>query len=125
MKIWQLLTVFIGGGLGSIGRYTLSLLITRKIESLFPWGTFTVNLIGCLFIGILAGMLNKTSLNPFFSLLLITGFCGGFTTFSSFSLENNLLVKDSEYLISVVYTLMSILWGFSLTFLGIYLVKRF
>ncbi len=125
MQLWQLLTVFLGGGLVSLGRYSLALLITRKVESIFPWGTFTVNLLGCLLIGILAELLNKYSPNPFFTLLLITGFCGGFTTFSSFSLENNLLVKDSEYLISVVYTLMSILWGFSLTFLGIYLVKRF
>ena len=125
MQLWQLLTVFLGGGLGSLGRYSLALLITRKVESIFPWGTFTVNLLGCLLIGILAELLNKYSPNPFFTLLLITGFCGGFTTFSSFSLENNLLVKDSEYLISVVYTLMSILWGFSLTFIGIYLVKRF
>ncbi|ELR96213.1 fluoride efflux transporter CrcB [Gloeocapsa sp. PCC 73106] len=124
MRFWQLLAVFLGGGLGSLGRYYLSLLITRKVETIFPLGTFTVNLVGCFLIGVFTEILIKYSPQPWLALLFITGFCGGFTTFSSFSLENNLLLKNSEYLISAVYTLMSIFWGFAFTFLGIYLVRK-
>jgi CrcB protein len=124
MTLLQALTVFVGGGLGSLGRYSLNIFIAEKGQSLFPLGTFIVNLIGCFLIGIIAGVSEKYWLNPYFALLLATGFCGGFTTFSSFSLENNLLVKESEYLMSFVYTFLSITWGFSLTFLAIYLIRK-
>ncbi len=124
MNLWQLLTVFLGGGLGSLGRYWVNLLIIEQWENPFPMGTFTVNLVGCFLIGILAGISEKVSPHPYINLLLITGFCGGFTTFSSFSLENNLLAKNADYLVGLVYTLMSLLWGFALTFLAIYLVRK-
>ena len=117
--------VFLGGGVGSIGRYWLNLLIINRWQSAFPLGTFTVNLVGCFLIGLLAGIAEKMSPHPYATLLLITGFCGGFTTFSSFSLENNLLAKNSDYLVSLVYTSMSLLWGFSLTYLALYIVRKF
>ncbi|MGK7943050.1 MAG: fluoride efflux transporter CrcB [Microcystaceae cyanobacterium] len=125
MNLWQLALVFLGGGLGSIGRYAVNLLIVNRWEGSFPLATFSVNLIGCLLIGLLAGIAERLSPHPYFSLLLITGFCGGFTTFSSFSLENVLLAKDVDYLAVFVYSLMSLFWGFALTFLGMYIVRRF
>ncbi len=124
MKFVELLIIFIGGGLGSLTRYLLSFLISTKVATDFPLATFTVNIIGCILIGIFAGLSERYLLSPYFNLLFITGFCGGFTTFSSFALENNALVKDSEYLLSMIYTLMSIFWGFSATFLTLLMVKK-
>jgi CrcB protein len=125
MNLGQLLMVFLGGGVGSLGRYWINLLIVNRWESPFPLGTFIVNVVGCFLIGLLAGIVERIAPHPYVTLLLITGFCGGFTTFSSFSLENNLLAKNIDYLSSLVYTSMSLLWGFALTFLGIYMVRKF
>ncbi|MGK7931062.1 MAG: fluoride efflux transporter CrcB [Microcystaceae cyanobacterium] len=125
MNLGQFLIVFLGGGVGSVGRYWINLLIVNRWEGAFPLGTFIVNLVGCFLIGLLAGIAEKISPHPYITLLLITGFCGGFTTFSSFSLENNLLTKNADYLVSFVYTFMSLFWGFSLTFLALYMVRKF
>ncbi|MGK7879476.1 MAG: fluoride efflux transporter CrcB [Crocosphaera sp.] len=121
----QFLLVFLGGGLGSCCRYLISKIINEQIETIFPWGTLTVNLIGCLIIGIIIGLIEKLPIHPYWLLFLVTGFCGGFTTFSSFSLENNLLLKNQEYTLLLVYTMISFLWGFAATFLGLILIKRF
>ncbi len=124
MEFLSWLIVFLGGGLGSCGRYIISKTINEQIETLFPWGTLTVNLLGCLVIGILIGLIEKYAIHPYWGLFLVTGFCGGFTTFSSFSLENNLLLRNQQYTLLLVYTLMSLLWGFSGTFIGLILSKR-
>ncbi|MGK7885846.1 MAG: fluoride efflux transporter CrcB [Crocosphaera sp.] len=121
----QFLLVFLGGGLGSCCRYLISKIINEQIETIFPWGTLTVNLIGCLIIGIIIGLIEKLPIHPYWLLFLVTGFCGGFTTFSSFSLENNLLLKNQEYTLLLVYTMISFSWGFAATFLGLILIKRF
>ncbi len=99
-------------------------MINERIDTMFPWGTLTVNLIGCLVIGIIIGLIERFTIHPYWGLLLVTGFCGGFTTFSSFSLENNLLLREQEYSLLFVYTMMSLLWGFAGTFLGMMIVKR-
>lgn len=124
MEFLSWLIVFLGGGLGSCGRYIISKTINEQIETLFPWGTLTVNLLGCLVIGMLIGLIEKYAIHPYWGLFLVTGFCGGFTTFSSFSLENNLLLRNQQYTLLLVYTLMSLLWGFSGTFIGLILSKR-
>ncbi|MDJ0580848.1 fluoride efflux transporter CrcB [Crocosphaera sp.] len=121
----QFLLVFLGGGLGSCCRYLISKIINEQIETIFPWGTLTVNLIGCLIIGIIIGLIEKFPIHPYWILFLVTGFCGGFTTFSSFSLENNLLLRDQKHTLLLVYTMFSLLWGFAATFLGLILIKRF
>ncbi len=118
------LIVFLGGGLGSCCRYLISKIINEQITTMFPWGTLTVNLIGCLVIGIIIGLIEKLPIHPYWGLFLVTGFCGGFTTFSSFSLENNLLLRNQEYTLLFVYTMMSLFWGFAGTFLGLMLVKK-
>ncbi|MDJ0508833.1 MAG: fluoride efflux transporter CrcB [Crocosphaera sp.] len=124
MKYLQWLMVFMGGGLGSCCRYFISKTINERIETMFPWGTLTVNLIGCLVIGIIIGLIERFPVHPYWGLFFVTGFCGGFTTFSSFSLENNLLLKNQEYSLLLVYTFMSLLWGFAGTLLGMMIVKR-
>lgn len=120
----QILLVFFGGGLGSIARYLVTKFMISNFPTTFPLGTFTVNIVGSFFIGLIISFIEKYQLNPQIYLLLATGFCGGFTTFSAFAYENNFYVKNHEYILLVGYTFMSLFWGFSATFLGMYLVKR-
>ena len=121
----QFFMVFLGGGLGSCSRYFISKVISSEVETIFPLGTFTVNITGCFLIGIFIGIIERFQLHPNWTLLLVTGFCGGFTTFSSFSYENYLLLKNSEYLLGLVYTLMSLCWGFAAIFVAIFMIRKF
>ncbi len=123
-EILPLLIVFLGGGLGSCCRFLVGQVIAYKIATPFPLGTFSVNIAGSFIIGIVIGLAQRYQLNYYWILLLTTGFCGGFTTFSAFSLENNLLIKSSNYFLSMTYVLMSLLWGFAATFIALWLVKR-
>ncbi len=124
MQKIALMLVFLGGGLGSCSRYLISKFLNEQIDSLFPWGTLTVNLMGCLIIGIVIGLIERFTIHPYWGILIVTGFCGGFTTFSSFSLENNLLLRNQEYFLLFLYIFISLFWGFVATFLGIMVVKR-
>ena len=119
----ELLIIFFGGGLGSICRYLMSKVITENIETTFPWETLAVNIFGSFLIGVFLGLIAKYDLNSAWKYLLVTGFCGGFTTFSTFSLDNYRLIKEQEYLESFAYTGLSLFWGFAGTFLGLWLVR--
>ncbi len=120
----QAILVFIGGGLGSVLRYWIGKLLNNRMGSAFPWGTFTVNVLGSLLIGVILAYINKKGgISTEWALLLATGFCGGFTTFSSFAYENNMLLKQGDYSTFFLYTASSILLGFFATFVGIFLVK--
>jgi CrcB protein len=123
MDKWSFLLVFLGGGVGSVSRFWLSQVIFTELEPLFPRGTFTVNIVGCFLIGIFMGLILRHQLNPYWGLLLTTGFCGGFTTFSTFMYENNLLVKNTDIYLAFSYTLLSLLIGFAATFGGIAIAK--
>jgi CrcB protein len=123
MDKWSFLLVFLGGGVGSVSRFWLSRVIFTELEPLFPLGTFTVNIVGCFLIGIFMGLILRHQLNPYWGLLLTTGFCGGFTTFSTFMYENNLLVKNTDFYLAFSYTLLSLLIGFAATFGGIAIAK--
>jgi len=119
----QLLFVFIGGGFGSMARYILTKYLNNP-ESGLPYGTFLVNVLGSLFIGVILGLaLKNEALSQNQTLLLATGFCGGFTTFSAFAYENHLFLKSGDLLQLALYTLASIIVGFAAVFLGIYFVK--
>lgn len=97
--IRNLLLVALGGALGSVGRY----LFSRWMTGTFPWGTLTVNLLGSLLIGLLTGLVAKGSLSPEMKLLLVTGFCGGFTTFSTFANESFSMMKAGDVLMMALY----------------------
>ena len=117
--IKNLFLVLLGGGLGSISRYLLSFYLTKNNVSNFPWATFIANSVGCLLIGLFFGYIQKNNLqNETLKLLLITGFCGGFTTFSTFSLENIQFIQNQNYNLAIIYTLASIFVGFLAVIIG-------
>jgi CrcB protein len=109
----ELFWVGLGGGAGSILRYLTSKLVTWKIGAVnFPLATFIVNITGCFLIGLLIGLsLRNQVLSTSMKLLLITGFCGGFTTFSTFSAENLQMYEAGNYGTLALYTLSSIVLG--------------
>ena len=118
------LLVFLGGGLGSSLRYLVSSAINHYSKVL-PFGTFTVNMLGCLLIGLILGYAQKeNTLTSNQTLLLATGFCGGFTTFSAFADENLELIKNGELFNFSVYTIGSVLIGILAVFIGCYIISN-
>jgi CrcB protein len=115
--------VGIGSFMGGIGRYLLSSFIQEKTTNIFPYGTLSVNLMGCFFIGCLFGLAEKWQLNLELRLLFITGLLGGFTTFSAFSVEFIHLFKTGNTGLGITYVLSSVILGIGLTFLGAWLFR--
>jgi CrcB protein len=119
----QLILVFVGGGFGSVLRFIIGKWLNNS-ENGIPYGTFAANIIGSLLIGIILGIAAKNeTLSQNQSLLLATGFCGGFTTFSSFAYENHVFLKAGDFTSFALYTIGSFIIGFLAVFLGMYLVK--
>ena len=119
----HILLVFLGGGFGSVLRFLIGKSL-NNIETGLPLGTFAANVLGSLFIGIILGLaLRQNTLSQGQVFLLASGFCGGFTTFSTFAYENYLFLKSGDFTSFAVYTLASFIVGFLAVFLGLYLVK--
>lgn len=115
--------VFIGGGIGSCLRYGITIITGKPNGVNFPLSTFLVNIIGCLVIGMVAGLFYKYKLNSTYAVLLITGLLGGFTTFSSFALEFVELMKNNQTGIALLYVLLTNFVGLALAALGLYCIK--
>ncbi|MGZ5135638.1 MAG: fluoride efflux transporter CrcB [Flavitalea sp.] len=124
MLFKNLLWVAIGGALGSISRYLGQRFLSQSFPQSFPVGTFTVNILGCFLIGILYGLSNKYQyFTPEFRLLMMTGFCGGFTTFSAFTLEGMQLLNQQRFLIFTLYFVLSVFIGLIATFMGNWIIE--
>jgi len=120
----NLFYIFIGGGLGSLARYVLVKGAKQLVRSDFPLGTLFVNLLGCFAIGLLWGILGAKNIGSKEKSFLFIGFLGGFTTFSSFMLENLHLVNDHNHLHAFSNILASNLAGFLLVFLGYFIANN-
>ena len=115
----QILLVGAGGAVGSVIRFLTSVFFTRLEPYPFPISTFIVNIVGCFCIGIFANLIPTNNLR----FLLITGFCGGFTTFSTFASETLTLANNNQMFLAFVYTLASCILGVSAVWLGMYISK--
>ncbi len=118
-----ILIIGLGGGLGSVLRYWIQTGAGRWLSTSFPAGTFIVNILGCLAIGIIYGLAEKhTWPGPEWRMFLVTGLCGGFTTFSSFSYESIALFKQGHYLYFLLYLSLSVVLGLLATVGGMVLM---
>ncbi|MCX6231567.1 MAG: fluoride efflux transporter CrcB [Bacteroidetes bacterium] len=121
MKI--LLAIGTGSFIGGVLRYLLSQLIQTKVYSTFPFGTLTVNILGCFVIGLVFGLSDKAILPQEWRLFLATGVLGGFTTFSAFSNETVYMLRDGQFWYASAYVGISVFIGIVATFIGISLIK--
>jgi CrcB protein len=122
----SVLLVGLGGGTGSILRMLVNVYVNKWVSLKFPLATFLVNIIGSLVIGILFGLFAKGQLaHQDYKMLLATGFCGGFTTFSTFSSEGLLLFQSGNGQTAILYLLLSIFTGLASVWLGMTLVRMF
>lgn len=119
-----LLLIALGGGLGSVFRYLTMLFINRHSQLFFPYATFVANILGCFLIGLILGLLEKNNItNPDLKFFLVTGFCGGYTTFSTFSNENVSLLQANQIGIAFLYIGLSIIFGLAATWGGLMVSK--
>jgi len=122
----SLLFVFIGGGAGSALRFLISMLgqhlrlnpLSWLGQTLFPWPTFAANLLGCLLIGLFYSLSDRLDWSPDTRLLLTTGLCGGFTTFSTFSNEGLSLIRSGNYTLFALYFFLTLTLGLLCVWIG-------
>ena len=123
-KFVLVLIIGAGGFLGTIARFLTANYVARHVSSVFPYGTFFVNIIGCFLIGIVYGLAARDQIiSPNWRLFLATGFCGGFTTFSSFAFENFELLQTREFFQFGAYIAASLIVGFASAFIGVFLTR--
>lgn len=122
--IRTIILIGIGGGIGSILRYITTLWVDKYVQTTFPGGTFLVNILGCFLIGLLLGLFERNQLiNTDVKFLFVTGFCGGFTTFSTFAMENIVLFQTDNTLLAFLYIAASILVGLLAVWSGFYIAN--
>ena len=110
--LMKLLTLGLAGGLGACSRYGLHVAMERTLGSDFPWGTFTVNVLGCLAFGLIYALFEKRGVRPELALFVLTGFMGAFTTFSTYWFETNQLLESGRYGVAALNFLGQNVLGF-------------
>lgn len=124
--IQHVIMVALGGGIGSVTRYLVSLWAVERWGSEFPFGTLLVNIAGCFIIGaFMVCVTERIIANPYWRLLTVTGFLGGLTTFSSFSYETLKLLEDGQLQWAVYNVLINVVCGLAATWLGIIAARWF
>jgi CrcB protein len=120
--IRTIILVGAGGAIGSILRYLTTIFVNKYVNTTFPLATFLVNMLGCLIIGVLVGFVDKYAwAGDNFKYFFITGFCGGYTTFSAFANENMSLINSSHSLIAFAYIAASVIAGLLAVWVGMFL----
>ena len=121
-----LICIFLGGGTGSVLRYCVQLALHERIVPYnFPWATFTVNIVGSFLIGMFYALSARFNLATDIRLLLTTGLCGGFTTFSTFSNDSMILLKQGLHGLFLLYVVLSVALGVAAAMLGGALISNY
>jgi CrcB protein len=122
--IKTIIYIGLGGAIGSVFRYLTSVLVSKYWNQSFPLATFLTNVLGCFIIGIIIGLLEKNNLaNGNLKWFLVTGFCGGYTTFSTFGLENHSLLQSNQSLLAFSYIALSVVLGIFAVWFGLFVSK--
>jgi fluoride exporter len=113
------LAVALGGGLGAVSRYGIDTLIERRVESSLPWATFTINVSGCLAVGfIIAALVDRHRAPQWLRVGLVMGFCGGYTTFSTFAQETLDATQARDVGVALAYVTASVALGVTAVLIG-------
>ncbi len=122
--MYNILAIFVGGGLGAVLRYLVGVNLVKHFEVNLPLSTFLVNVLGSLIIGFLYFLfIEKTDISPVVKLALTVGFCGGLTTFSTFSLELFEMVGNQQFFQAFAYVILSVTICLIMTAIGAYFAK--
>ena len=120
----SILIVGLGGFIGTVARFLIARWFRVNFTSVFPWSTFIINIVGCLLIGLIYGISEKGNvLSPEIRMFLTIGICGGFTTFSTFSNDSFLLIREQEWFQFALYTSLSVFVGLMAVYVGLFITK--
>ncbi len=118
MILTYMLIAGLGGFAGTCGRYLTGLAGKKLCGDNYPVGTFAVNVIGCFIIGLFVGLFDRHEMSPLVNALLISGFCGGFTTFSSFSHDSFAMIQKGQWWKFILYVVPTVVLGLLMVYLG-------
>ena len=121
--MWAYVTIAIGGVFGCWARYAMTNSVQGLLGRAFPYATLSVNIVACLLIGFLFTMMERIVVAPTIRLGILTGFIGGFSTFSTFAMETFLLAEQGEWGRSALYVFLSLLLGLLATFVGVFAAR--